>query len=230
MKEFISGSLFFGMFISILAYEIGLLIKKKWKLAILNPLLISILMVMLFLILTGVDYDSYNSSAKYLSYLLTPATVCLAIPLYRELAQLKKNLKAILVGVFAGVLTSLTSVLLLSIAFGFTHEQYVTLLPKSITTAIGMGVSEELGGITNITVAAIIITGILGNMIAELVCRIFRVVEPVAKGLAIGSASHAIGTARAMQMGETEGAISSLAIAVAGIITVVGASVFANFL
>lgn len=230
MKEFISGSLFFGMFISILAYEIGLLIKKKWKLAILNPLLISILMVMLFLILTGVDYDSYNSSAKYLSYLLTPATVCLAIPLYRELAQLKKNLKAILVGVFAGVLTSLTSVLLLSIAFGFTHEQYVTLLPKSITTAIGMGVSEELGGITNITVAAIIITGILGNMIAELVCRIFRIVEPVAKGLAIGSASHAIGTARAMQMGETEGAISSLAIAVAGIITVVGASVFANFL
>lgn len=230
MKEFIGGSLFFGMFISVLAYEIGLLIKKKWKLAILNPLLISILMVMLFLILTGIEYDSYNSSAKYLSYLLTPATVCLAIPLYRELAQLKKNYKAILVGVVAGVLTSLVSVLLLSIAFGFTHEQYVTLLPKSITTAIGMGVSEELGGITNITVAAIIITGILGNMMAELVCRIFRIEEPVARGLAIGSASHAIGTAKAMQMGETEGAISSLAIAVAGIITVAGASVFANFL
>ena len=230
MKEFIGGSLFFGMFISVLAYEIGLLIKKKWKLAILNPLLISILMVMLFLILTGIEYDSYNSSAKYLSYLLTPATVCLAIPLYRELAQLKKNYKAILVGVVAGVLTSLVSVLLLSIAFGFTHEQYVKLLPKSITTAIGMGVSEELGGITNITVAAIIITGILGNMMAELVCRIFRIEEPVARGLAIGSASHAIGTAKAMQMGETEGAISSLAIAVAGIITVAGASVFANFL
>ena len=230
MKEFIGGSLFFGMFISVLAYEVGLLIKKKWKLAILNPLLISILMVMLFLILTGIEYDSYNSSAKYLSYLLTPATVCLAIPLYRELAQLKKNLKAILVGVVAGVLTSLVSVLLLSIAFRFTHEQYVTLLPKSITTAIGMGVSEELGGITNITVAAIIITGILGNMMAELVCRIFRIDEPVARGLAIGSASHAIGTAKAMQMGETEGAISSLAIAVAGVITVAGASLFANFL
>lgn len=230
MKEFIGGSLFFGMFISVLTYEIGLLIKKKWKLAILNPLLISILMVMLLLIMTGIEYDSYNSSAKYLSYLLTPATVCLAIPLYRELAQLKKNYKAILVGVVAGVLTSLVSVLLLSIVFGFTHEQYVTLLPKSITTAIGMGVSEELGGITNITVAAIIITGILGNMMAELVCRIFRIDEPVARGLAIGSASHAIGTAKAMQMGETEGAISSLAIAVAGIITVAGASVFANFL
>lgn len=230
MREFIGGSLFFGTFISVLTYEIGLLMKKKWKLAILNPLLISILMVMLFLMVTGIDYESYSGSAKYLSYLLTPATVCLAVPLYRELAQLKKNLRAILAGSVAGVLTSLVSVLFLSMAFGFTHEQYVTLLPKSITTAIGMGVSEELGGITNITVAAIIITGILGNMMAELVCRIFRIEEPVAKGLAIGSASHAIGTTKAMQMGETEGAISSLAIAVAGVITVAGASIFANFL
>lgn len=230
MKEWIETSLFFGMFLSVFAYEIGLLIKKKWKLAVLNPLLTAILMVMLFLLLTGVDYDSYNGSAKYLSYLLTPATVCLAIPLYRELVQLKKNLKAIFAGVIAGVLTSLVSVLFLSMAFGFTHEQYVTLLPKSITTAIGMGVSQELGGMTNVTVAAIIITGIFGNMTAELVCRLFRIEEPVAKGLAIGSASHAIGTARAMQMGETEGAISSLAIAVAGLITVAGASVFANFL
>lgn len=230
MREFISGSLFFGMFISILGYEAGLLIKKKWKLAILNPLLISVLMVMLFLVLTGIDYDSYNSSAKYLSYLLTPATVCLAVPLYRELAQLRRNARAIAVGVVAGVLTSLGSVLLLCTLFGFTHEQYVTLLPKSITTAIGMGVSEELGGIVNVTVAAIIITGILGNMMAEAVCRIFRIQEPVARGLAIGSASHAIGTVKAMQMGEIEGAISSLAIAVAGIITVVGASIFANFL
>lgn len=229
MREFISGSLFFGMFISILGYEAGLLIKKKWKLAILNPLLISVLMVMLFLVLTGIDYDSYNSSAKYLSYLLTPATVCLAVPLYRELAQLRRNARAIAVGVVAGVLTSLGSVLLLCMLFGFTHEQYVTLLPKSITTAIGMGVSEELGGIVNVTVAAIIITGILGNMMAEAVCRIFRIQEPVARGLAIGSASHAIGTVKAMQMGEIEGAISSLAIAVAGIITVVGASIFANF-
>ena len=145
MREFISGSLFFGMFVSVLGYEIGLLVKKKWKLAILNPLLISIIMVMLLLIATGTDYDSYNESAKYLSYLLTPATVCLAIPLYRELAQLKRNWKAILVGSLAGVLTSLGSVLMLALLFEFTHEQYVTLLPKSITTAIGMGVSEEMG-------------------------------------------------------------------------------------
>lgn len=230
MNEFISGSLFFGMFVSVLAYEIGLLIKKKWKLAILNPLLISIIMVMLLLIATGIDYDSYNASGKYLSYLLTPATVCLAIPLYRELAQLKRNWKAIIAGSVAGVLTSLGSVLLLALLFNLTHEQYVTLLPKSITTAIGMGVSEEMGGIVNITVAAIVITGILGNMMAEAVCRLFRIQEPVARGLAIGSASHAIGTTRAMQMGEIEGAISSLAIAVSGLITVAGASIFANFL
>lgn len=121
-------------------------------------------------------------------------------------------------------------VLVLAVFFEFTHEQYVTLLPKSITTAIGMGVSEELGGIVNVTVAAIVITGILGNMIAELVCRVFKIQEPVARGLAIGSASHAIGTTKAMQMGEVEGAISSLAIAVSGLITVVLASVFANFL
>ena len=130
----------------------------------------------------------------------------------------------------AGVLTSLGGVLMLALLFDFTHEQYVTLLPKSITTAIGMGVSQEMGGIVNITVAAIVITGILGNMIAELVCKIFRITEPVAKGLAIGSAAHAIGTTKAMQMGEVEGAISSLAIAVSGLITVVGASIFVNFL
>ncbi|MDD3796634.1 MAG: LrgB family protein [Lachnospiraceae bacterium] len=230
MKEFLCGSVFFGMFISVFAYEIGLLIKKKWKLAILNPLLISILLVMIFLILTGTDYEDYNTGAKYLSYLLTPSTVCLAIPLYRELAQLKKNWKAIGIGVLAGVLTSLGSVLLLASLFGFTHQQYVTLLPKSITTAIGMGVSEELGGIVNVTVAAIIITGILGNMIADMVYSLFRIQEPVAKGLALGASAHAVGTVKAMQMGEVEGAISSLAIAVAGIITVAGASIFANFL
>ena len=230
MKEFISGSLFFGMFVSVLGYEIGLLMKKKWKLAILNPLLISIIMVMLLLLVTGIEYDSYNESAKYLSYLLTPATVCLSVPLYRELEQLKRNWKAIIAGSVAGVLTSLGGVLMLALLFDFTHEQYVTLLPKSITTAIGMGVSQEMGGIVNITVAAIVITGILGNMIAELVCKIFRITEPVAKGLAIGSAAHAIGTNRYTYRGEVEGAISSLAIAVSGLITVVGASIFVNFL
>ena len=133
-------------------------------------------------------------------------------------------------GILSGVLASLISVLALSKLLGLNHQQYVTLLPKSITTAIGMGISEELGGIVTITVAVIIITGILGNMIAEWVCRIFKIREPIAKGLALGTASHAIGTAKAMEMGPVEGAMSSLAIAVAGLLTVIGASVFAGFL
>ena len=226
MQNFLIDSAFFGAVISLAAYEGGLLLKKKYRLAILNPLLIGTLCVMAVLVLFDVEYSHYQESAKYISYLLTPATVCLAVPLYRQLSLLKQNIRA----VAAGVLTSLLSVLLLAALFGLNHEQYVTLLPKSITTAIGMGVSEELGGITTITVAVIIVTGILGNMTAELVYRIFRIEDPIARGLALGTASHAIGTAKAMEMGETEGAMSSLAIAVAGLVTVFGASLFAGLL
>lgn len=228
MKEFLVDSVFFGAVLSFLAYEIGLLLKKRFKLAILNPLLIGILCVMGALAVLRVDYDQYNSGAQYISYLLTPATVCLAVPLYEQLTLLKKNFKAVAAGIFSGTLASLGSVYLLSRLFGLNHEQYVTLLPKSITTAIGMGVSQELGGIVTITVAVIIITGILGNVIAEGVCKVFRIHEPIAKGLALGTASHAIGTAKAMEMGPVEGAMSSLAIAVAGLLTVIGASVFAG--
>ena len=230
MSELLGDSLFFGVIVSVLAYQAGLWIKRKWKLAVFNPLLISIFLVIAVLLIFDVDYERYNEGAKYLSYLLTPATVCLAIPLYEQLEQLKKNAKALAAGILSGVLSSLVSVLALAAAFGLSHEEYVTLLPKSITTAIGMGVSEELGGIVTITVAVIIVTGVLGNIIAELVCKIFRIHEPVAKGIAIGSASHAIGTAKAMEMGEVEGAMSSLSIAVSGLLTVIGASVFAMFL
>ena len=177
-----------------------------------------------------IDYDTYNNGAKYLSYLLTPATVCLAIPLYQQMELLKKNMLAVILGILSGVLASLCSTLIFAFLFGMTHKEYVTMLPKSITTAIGMAVSEELGGIVTITIATIILTGIIGNIIAETVCRIFKIEEPIAKGVAIGSASHAIGTVKAMEMGEIEGAMSSLAIAVAGLITVVGASFFAQFL
>lgn len=230
MKEFLSNSVFFGAVLSLVAYEAGLLLRRKFKLAILNPLLIATICVMAVLVLFKVDYDQYNESAKYISYLLTPATVCLAVPLYEQMSLLKKNFKAVAAGIVSGVLASLVSVLVLAKLFGLSHEQYVTLLPKSITTAIGMGISEELGGIVTITVAVIIITGILGNMIAELVCKVFHIQEPIAKGLALGTASHAIGTAKAMEMGPVEGAMSSLAIAVAGLLTVIGASVFAGFM
>ena len=230
MENIVLNSATLGFVISLLAYEIGLAIKKKWKLAILNPLLISILLVIGVLILFGVDYDSYNASAQYLSYLLTPATVCLAIPLYIQLDVLKKNVVAIMVGILSGVAASMGSILAMAMAFGLSHKEYVTLLPKSITTAIGMGVSEELGGYVTISVATIIITGVLGNIFAESVCKLFRIRHAVSRGQAIGTAAHAVGTAKAMEMGEVEGAMSSLAIAVAGLLTVVGASVFAQFM
>lgn len=230
MKEMLCNSTVLGVMISILTYELGCLLKKKFKLAIFNPVLISIISVIVILLFFEVDYEVYNEGAQYLSYLLTPATICLAIPLYEQLELLKNNLKAIIVGLVSGVLTNLVCVLCMALLFHLNHETYVTLLPKSITTAIGMSVSEELGGMVTITVAVIIITGVLGNMIAEAVCKIFRIEEPIAKGIAIGSASHAIGTAKAMEMGEIEGAMSSLSIAVAGLLTVVGASIFANFI
>ncbi len=230
LQDMIVNSTYFGVMISMFAYGLGSYIKKKYKLAIFNPLLISITVIIVFLQVFQIDYESYNTGAKYLSYLLTPATVCLAIPLYEQLDLLKRNVKAIMAGLISGVFTSLTCVLALSILFQLSHKEYVTLLPKSITTAIAMGVSEELGGIVTITVAVIIITGVLGNIIAEQVCKLFRITEPVAKGIAIGSSAHAIGTVKAIEMGEVEGAMSSLSIAVAGLITVVGSSIFANFL
>ena len=230
MREFLVHSVFFGAAVSLVGYEVGLLLKRKFKMAIFNPLLIAILCVMAILTVGDISYDDYNQGAPYLSYLLTPATVCLAVPLYQQLNLLKKNLKAVAACILSGVLTSILSVLGLSYLFGLSHDMYVTLLPKSITTAIGMGVSEELGGIVTITVAVIIITGVLGNIIADVVYRVFRIKEPVAKGLALGTASHAIGTAKAMEMGPVEGAMSSLAIAVAGLLTVIFASVFAGCL
>lgn len=230
MAEIISNSLFFGVAISIFAYECGVWLKGKWKLAIFNPLLISIAAVIIFLKIFRIEYGAYKEGAKYLSYFLTPATVCLAVPLYEQIELLKKNVIAILIGILSGALSSVTCIWLMSMAFHLNHKEYVTLLPKSITTAIGMGVSEELGGIVTITVAVIVITGVLGNIIAEYVCDIFHIKEPIAKGIAIGSAAHAVGTAKAIEIGEVEGAMSSLSIAVSGIITVVLASVYANFL
>ena len=230
MNNMISISSFFGVALSLFAYVIGLALQKKFKKGIFNPLLISILLVIAALLITGIDYRSYNVSASYLGYLLTPTTICLAIPLYRRLDQLKKNFWAIIGGITAGAVTSMGSVFLLCLAFGLDHTMYATLLPKSITTAIGMGISEEFGGVVTITVAVIILTGVLGNIICQAVCKLAGITDPVAKGIAIGSSSHAIGTTKAMEIGETEGAMSSLSIAVSGIITVLLASFFAGLI
>ena len=228
--SFLQESLYFGFVISLAAYLTGVWIKKKVGWAILNPLLVSVVIVIAVLKLLHVDYASYNNSAKYISYLLTPSTVCLAIPLYKQLELLKKNFLSVIVAITSGVAASAGSIFLLCTLFGVEHIHYVSFLPKSITTAIGMGVSEELGGIVTITVAVIIITGVFGNMMAEFVCKVLRIQEPVAKGIAIGSAAHAVGTAKAMEMGDIEGAMSSLSIAVAGLMTVVAAPLFAGIL
>ncbi len=228
--NFFENSVFFGVTVSILAYLAGCLLQKKFRLAVFNPLLVSVIAIIIILVTSHIDYDVYYSGAKYLSWLLTPATVCLAVPLYEKTELLKKNWKAIFAGIFSGVLTTMCSVFVLGSMFRLSHSEYVTLLPKSITTAIGMGVSAELGGYVTISVAIIIITGILGNMFASVICRVFKITQPIARGIAIGSSSHAIGTAKALEMGETEGAMSSLSIAVSGLLTVVIAPFFAKFI
>lgn len=230
MNNFLEQSLFAGVALSLIAYLIGSLLRKKFKLGIFNPLLISIAISIAVLAIGNISYETYNEGAKYLSWLLTPATVCLAIPLYEQWGLLKQYYKAVLLGLAAGTVTSLSTVLGLSLLCGLDHKEYVTLLPKSITTAIGMGVSEELGGYVTITVAVIVITGVLGNMFGEVICKVFRITEPISKGLAFGASSHAIGTAKAIEIGEIEGAMSSLAIAVSGILTVVLASLYTHFL
>lgn len=230
MNEVLSRSVFFGMFLTLACYEIGLLVKRKVKLAIANPLLIAVILIIVLLRIFDIEYETYKSGADYIQYFLTPATVSLAVPLYRQLIFLKKYPAAILGGIAAGVLTAMVGIFLLSLAFGLDHAQYVTLLPKSITTAIGMGVSAKMGGMSAITVIAISVTGITGTILAEAVCKIFQIREPVARGLAIGTAAHALGTSKAMELGEVEGAMSSLSIVVAGIMTVLAVPLFATFI
>ncbi|MBR2491470.1 MAG: LrgB family protein [Ruminiclostridium sp.] len=229
MAEFASTSLFFGMALSLAAYGVGVFLRSRWKFALFNPLLVAIVLVVAFLVGFHIDYATYMEGARYISYLLTPATVCLAVPLYQQFSLLKKNAKAVLLGIAAGVMASLTVILAMSVLFHLDHTMYVTLLPKSITTAIGIGVSGELGGIQSLTVVVIIITGVLGNIFAELICKVFRITDPIAQGVGIGTSTHAVGTARAMEMGEIQGAMSGLSIVVAGLMTVVLANLFAGF-
>lgn len=225
--DIINVSAYFGIVLSIAGYQAGLFLRKRFNFAVLNPLLVSVILIIAFLLVTDISYESYNNSAKYLSYLLTPATVSLAIPLYRQIEALKKNTLTVIFGLLAGVLASLLSVLVLCIVLRLGPEMYFTLLPKSVTTAIGMDVAKELGGNPTIAAAVIIITGVFGNIIASGFLKILKIKHPVAIGLAIGCSAHAVGTARAMELGEIEGAMSSLAIAISGIITVILAPIFA---
>ena len=230
MSEVIESSAYLGVLISLASYALGIWLRKRTGLSFMNPLLISIILVIIFLSVSGLSYDSYASGAYSISFLLTPATICLAVPLYEQFTLLKKHWKAVMAGIFSGVVSSLVCILLLALLFRFDHQTYVTFLPKSITTAIGMGVAEELGGYVSLAVVVIVITGVLGNVIAEGVLKLFKIEEPIAKGIAIGSSSHAVGTAKAMEIGPVEGAMSSLSIVVCGVLTVIGASLFSLFI
>lgn len=230
LTDILTSSTVMGVVISLIAFEIGLLIKKKLKVAIFNPLLIAIILTIAFLLVFNIEYDTYNKSATYLNYLLTPATVSLSVPLYLKLKQLKENIVPILGGIIAGSLTSVVCIFLIGLIFNLDHSAYMTLLPKSITTAIGMPVAEAGGGVASIAAAVIIMTGIMGNMTAPFVCKLVKIKSPISRGIAIGTSSHAIGTAKATEMGETEGAMSGLAIAVAGVTTVILIQVFSMFI
>ncbi len=223
----LENSVFFGVLVSLGSYGIGMWLKRKTGLSLMNPLFVAITLVICILLLFNIDYPTYKRGADVISYMLTPATICLAVPLYQQVELLKKNYKAVLAGVTSGVLSSLVSILILAMLFHLDHATYVTFLPKSITTAIGIGVSEELGGCVAVTVVVIIVTGVIGNIFAEKFLRLIKIEEPIAKGIAIGSASHAVGTSKAMEMGAVEGSMSSLSIVVCGIMTVIGASIFA---
>ena len=230
MSDFFTNSVFFGVLLCLSAYQAWLFLRQKTKIAAFNPLLISIIIVIFVLAIFNIKFQDFYNSSKYISYLLTPATVALAIPLYSKLSLLKSNFKAIMSGLISGVLTSLISIFVMALLFGLSHEHYASMLPKSITTAIGIGVSQEIGGIPTITTAVIIVTGVFGNVTADIIYKIFNIKNPIAKGIGLGSSAHAIGTSKALEMGETEGAMSSLSIAMAGIITVIFASFFANLI
>lgn len=228
LKDFFNSSTFLCVFITLFTYQIGFMMKQKFKLAIFNPMLISILLTIFAVVILKIDTQKYSQGTKFLSFLLTPATVCLAIPLYEQFEKLKQNWLAILLAIFSGTITSMSIIFVSCLCFGLSHPEYVALLPKSITTPIGMAISQQFKGIPAITVAVIAITGITGNICAESILKLFRITDPVAKGVAIGTASHALGTAKAMEIGEVEGAMSSLSIAVSGLITVVLFSFFVN--
>ncbi|MBR5617043.1 MAG: LrgB family protein [Oscillospiraceae bacterium] len=219
MIELFSTSTYFFTALTVIAFALASALQKKTRMVILNPIMIAALVIIAFLAVLDIPVDVYQDGCKVLSYLLTPATICLAISFYEQLNKLKKHLLPIFIGVLAGVLCSAGSIYLLSKLFSLPDTILFSLLPKSVTSAIGIPLSEEIGGIGALTMAAICITGISGNILAPLYCKWFRLDDPISQGVAIGTSSHVIGTTRAIEMGELTGAVSSLALTVAAIAT-----------
>lgn len=218
MVEFTKTPLF-GILLSLIAFEIGVFLNRKTKVSLLHPILLALIFILVFLNLTGISYENYKIGGDYISFFLSPVTVILALPLYKQLQHLKKHLWQILLGISLGSLTSLLSILLLSKLFEIQEVVMLSIAPKSITIPMGIEVSKQLGGIPSITILSIVITGITGAVSGPVICKICKIKDPIAQGIATGTASHALGTARAFEMGETQGAMSSLAIGLTGIIT-----------
>lgn len=230
MIDFLNTSAVWGAALTLAAFALGTFLHRKTKEAWCNPLLWGSIFVIIVLSVLKIPYPDYKGSSTPLTYLLFPATVSLAVPLYEQWELLKKNVLAILAGIAAGVVTSIGSVLLLAWLFRFDAASAVSLLPKSVTTSIGVDVSTELGGIPALTTAVIILTGIIGNLLAVSLCKLLRITNPIARGIAIGTSSHAIGTSKALEIGQIEGAMSSLSIAVAGILTAILCPAVVNLL
>lgn len=209
----------FGVLLTLLAFEAGMFLQKKTGLALMNPILLAILLVIAVLLLFKIPLESYQVGGSYISFLLGPATVSLAVPLYKNLARLKQNAVPILAGITAGVLTNVAMVAGMAWLLKLDRVLMLSLLPKSVTTPIGLEVSVQLGGISGLTVTAIMVTGITGVILGPVLFDFFHIRDEVARGIALGTASHALGTTRAMEMGEVEGGMSGLALGVAGLMT-----------
>ncbi|MBQ8592643.1 MAG: LrgB family protein [Lachnospiraceae bacterium] len=229
MNEILQDSLYFGVAISLFTYWIGWKIQQKWKKPILNPLLISMILVIVVLSVFHIEYETYQYGAKYITYFLTPATICLAVPLYRQIQKLKENVVAVIVSIFCGCLAHVLILVGIATIFDVSDVLTFSLLPKSVTTAIALGVTEEIGGIAAVTVVGVSIAGLMGAIVGPSILKIVRITEPVAQGLAIGSASHAVGTSKAVELGEVQAAMSSLSIVVTGILTVVIVPIVVGF-
>ena len=210
----------FGIILTIIAFEIGVTIRNKWRNPLLNPILIATILIIGILTITGISYDTYKVGGDYISFFLGPVTVLLAVPLYRHIQALKNAWLPILAGIVVGSTVSIVCVIACAKIFGISKTLMLSLIPKSITIPMGSVVSEQIGGIPSITIVSIVITGITGAVTAPLVCRFFHIKNSVAQGVAIGTSSHALGTTKAMEIGEVQGAMSSLSIGVAGVVTV----------
>lgn len=220
MAEFFEIGIF-PLILTLAAFRVGQLCQAKWKIPLFNPTLIGMLLVICFLMVTKMDIGVYKAGASTISWLMTPATIALAIPMYEQFQALKKNLKAILAGVAAGAVSCLLILLMGGLLLKFDSALIVSLLPKSVTTAIGVSLSEMFGGMGAVTTAAIIVTGIFANMMGVTFCKLFRITDPVAQGVAFGTAGHVIGTAKANEVNPLTGAVSSLSLVVAGLLTAV---------